>query len=76
MAPGQALSLASQLPQILAAYMRCVRHIDHCGSWLASDGAGTVGPKLPRYKNPAIPPVFSRTLHKMPLVATPRDGLK
>jgi len=34
-------SLASQLPQILAVCMQSVQHIGHCGSWLASDRAGS-----------------------------------
>ncbi|MGY2281412.1 hypothetical protein ACW9H0_27775, partial [Pseudomonas monsensis] len=59
-----------------AMRMQFVQHIGHCGSWLASDGAGTATATLSHYKNPTIAPVISRTLRKMPLVATPLDGLK
>jgi hypothetical protein len=47
-----------------------------CGSEPARDEASKITTLPLAYKLPAILPINSRTLHKMPLVATPRDRLK
>jgi hypothetical protein len=40
--PGLTPSLASQLPQGAGSNMDFVHDINHCGSWLASDGVSRV----------------------------------
>ncbi|WP_282411452.1 hypothetical protein, partial [Pseudomonas sp. PS02303] len=47
-----------------------------CGSEPARDEASQITTLSLAYKFPTISPINSRTLHKMPLVAAPRDGLK
>ncbi|PMX71059.1 hypothetical protein C1X12_02490 [Pseudomonas sp. FW305-60] len=54
----------------------CVQHNSNVGASLLAMRPERTPPASGSYKIQTISPINSRTLHKMPLVAAPRDRLK